>query len=364
MWCIFGFMPSIASHPYPHDLPTPRIPLISPVELRALLEGPAPPFLLDVRTPPGRKLARLPGDHHVPLSELGQRLAELPRDRPIVVYCQFGARAREAAGLLIEHGFTQVSALEGGLDEYSRVADPSIPRYWITPTAGELVLRQFPRPDSGCLAYLVGDPVEGEAILIDPGLDVTPYLHALSEARWKLTAIVETHTHADHLAGHHELHRRTDAPIVVGAHSPAAYPHRVLADGETFRIGRDEVEVLETPGHTLDHVTLRIGQTIFTGDTLLIGSCGRTDLGGGSPDLLYRSLHEKILTLPDETEVLPAHYGRRHALPDRYVSSLGFEKATNEALRLATLDAFRLYMTEGWPPKPADFDRIVDANLR
>jgi sulfur dioxygenase len=122
--------------------------------------------------------------------------------------------------------------------------------------------------------------------------------------------------------------------------------------------------VLDTPGHTRDHVTLRVGQTIFTGDTLLIGSCGRTDLGDGDPDLLYDSLTEKILRLPDETEVLPAHYGHRHALPDRYVSTLGFEKATNEALRLPTREAFRAYMTEGWPPKPTDFDRIVGENLR
>jgi glyoxylase-like metal-dependent hydrolase (beta-lactamase superfamily II) len=311
-----------------------------------------------------RKLAHLPGDAHIPLSELGRRYAELPRDRFLVAYCQLGGRAREAVALLQDRGFTQVAALEGGLDEYSRVADPSVPRYWITPTAGELVLRQFPRTESGCLAYLVGDPIDGEAILIDPGIDVTPYLQVLSEAHWKLGAIVETHTHADHLAGHHELHRRTGAPIVVGARSPASYPHRTLSDGETLRVGHDEMEILETPGHTRDHVTLRVGQTIFTGDTLLIGSCGRTDLGDGDPDLLYESLTEKILRLPDETEVLPAHYGQRHALPDRYVSTLGFEKATNDALRLPTREAFRAYMTEGWPPKPVDFDQIVGENLR
>jgi glyoxylase-like metal-dependent hydrolase (beta-lactamase superfamily II) len=357
-------MPRASLHPFPRPVSTPRIPVVSPIELRSLLEGPAPPLLLDVRPLAGRKLAHLPGDRHIPLSELGRRWAKLPRDRRIVAYCQFGGHARNAVALLRDRGFTKVAALEGGLDEYSRVADPSIPRYWLTPTAGELVLRQFPRTDSGCLAYLIGDPIEGEAILIDPGIDVSPYLRVLAEAHWKLDAIIETHTHADHLAGHHELHRRTGAPIVVGARSPAAYPHRILEDGETLRVGHDEVEVLETPGHTRDHVTLHVGETLFTGDTLLIGSCGRTDLGDGNPDLLYQSLTEKILRLPDETEVLPAHYGQRHALPDRYVSTLGFEKATNEALRLPSLAAFRQYMTDGWPPKPTDFDRIVDANLR
>jgi glyoxylase-like metal-dependent hydrolase (beta-lactamase superfamily II) len=357
-------MAESAPHPYPHPVVGPRVPLVSPLEMRSLLDGPTPPLLLDVRPEAERRLAHLPGDRHIPQSELGRRSAELPRHRFVVAYCQFGSHARRAVEFLLDQGFTQVAALEGGLDEYARIADPSVSRYFFTPTAGELVLRQFPRTESGCLAYLVGDPIGGEAILIDPGIEVTPYLAALSEARWRLTAIVETHTHADHLAGHHELHRRTDAPIVVGAHSPAAYPHRNLSEGEAFNVGRDEVLVLETPGHTRDHVALRVGQTIFTGDTLLIGSCGRTDLGDGNADLLYQSLTEKILRLPDETEVLPAHYGRRHALAERYVSTLGFEKATNEALRLPSLDAFRAYMTEGWPPKPADFDRIVDANLR
>jgi glyoxylase-like metal-dependent hydrolase (beta-lactamase superfamily II)/rhodanese-related sulfurtransferase len=356
-------MAESVSHPYPHAMATPRVPLVSPLELRSLLEEPIPPVLLDIRPMAERQLAHLPEDRHIPQSELGHQFSELPRDRLVVAYCQFGSHARRAVDFLQSQGFTQVAALEGGLDEYSRVADPSIPRYWLTPTAGELVMRQFPRTDSGCLAYLIGDPIEGEAILIDPGIDVAPYLQVLSEATWRLSAIVETHTHADHLAGHHELHRRTNAPIVVGSRSPAAYPHRTLAEGETLNVGRDEVLVLETPGHTRDHVALRVGQTIFTGDTLLIGSCGRTDLGDGDPDLLYQSLTEKILRLPDETEVLPAHYGRRHALPERYVSTLGFEKATNEALRLSSLETFRTYMTEGWPPKPADFDRIVNANL-
>jgi glyoxylase-like metal-dependent hydrolase (beta-lactamase superfamily II)/rhodanese-related sulfurtransferase len=356
-------MPEPPSHPYPHPTTAPRVPLVSPTELRSRIEGATPPLLLDVRPPRERKLARLPGDRHIPLSELGHRLPELPTDRPIVVYSQFSSEAQRAVELLLAQGVDAASALDGGLDEYSRVVDPTVPRYWLTARAGELVMRQFPRPDSGCLAYLVADPVEGEAILIDPGLEVGPYLQAVAESHWKLTAIVETHTHADHLAGHHELHRRTDAPIVVGARSPAAYPHRTLADGETLTVGRAEVVALETPGHTRDHVTLRIGPAIFTGDTLLIGSCGRTDLGDGNPEQLYESLTTRILPLPDDTEVLPAHYGVRHALPERYASILGFEKATNEALRLPTLEAFRTYMTEGWPPKPSDFDRIVAANL-
>jgi sulfur dioxygenase len=120
---------------------------------------------------------------------------------------------------------------------------------------------------------------------------------------------------------------------------------------------------LETPGHTRDHLTLRFQDKAFTGDTLLIGSCGRTDLGDGSPALLWESLTTKLLTLPDDTEVLPAHYGARHALPERFATTVGFERATNEALRQPDWPAFEKYMTEGWPPKPASFDEIVRRNL-
>jgi len=351
--------------PHPFFRP-PRLgaaPLVAPRELQRLLEGDAPPYLLDVRGGRERGLAAIPHDHHVPLDALPQALGDLPHDRPIVVYDQFGDRARRAAELLQDRGFPLAVALEGGIDEYARTADPSIPRYDRAGDSAELLVRQIPRPETGCLSYFLADPVERVGVLVDPGIDVTPYLELLRAGDWTLAAIVETHTHADHLAGHARLHAATDAPIYVSRRSPAAYPHRSLGEGEGIAFGREEITILETPGHTRDHLTLHVGDRILTGDTLLLGSCGRTDLGDGSPDLLWDSLRDKILKLPPETEVYPAHYGARHALPERYVSSLGFERAANEALAQPTREAFLTYMTEGWPPKPADFDRIVRENL-
>ena len=338
-------------------------PLVAPRELRRLLDGPSPPYLLDVRPIAERSIARLAGDHAVPLDLLPSRLASLPRNRAIVAYDQFGSRARQAAEFLQERGFPLAVALEGGLDEYARVADPAIARYDLDANGLDLVVRQLPRPDSGCLAYLLGDPIERVGVIVDPGREVTPYLGLLREEGWRLAAILETHTHADHLAGHAALHAATDAPIYVSHRSPAEYPHRTLSEDAAVDFGREEIRVLETPGHTRDHLTLRVRDKIFTGDTLLLGSCGRTDLGDGSPDRLWESLTDKLLRLPAETEVYPAHYGPRHALSERYVSTLGFERAVNEALGQPNREAFVAYMTEGWPPKPIDFDRIVRTNL-
>ena len=353
--------------PLPHPFVRPprggTVPLLPSSKLAELADSPTPPLLLDVRSAEERKYAHLPGDRHIPLALLGSALASLPRDRPIVTYDHFGAQARRAARFLLDRGFPLAAALDGGIEEYSRTVDAGVALYPADDPASRLVLRQFPRLEFGCLTYFLGDRDAREGVVIDPGRDVAPYRAFLTEGNWHLVGVVETHTHADHLAGHSALHAATDAPIYLSRRSEAHYPHRSLMDGESVRFGDEEVVVLETPGHTPDHVTLHARDKIFTGDTLLLGSCGRTDLGAGSPEHLYASLTEKILALPDDTEVYPAHFGPHHALPERHVSTVGFERASNEALTQGSLEAFVRYMTEGWPPKPADFDRIVRTNL-
>ncbi|MGP8076565.1 MAG: MBL fold metallo-hydrolase [Thermoplasmata archaeon] len=355
--------PDALPHPFVRPSRTGAVPLVSPVDLRRLIESDAPPLLLDVRSAEERAVVHLPGDLHTPLDTIGATLASLPHDRPLVTYDHFGAQARRAAGFLQSRGFPLAAALEGGLEEYSRVADPGLARYPEADPTAHLFLRQIPRPDAGCLAYFLGDRDAREAIIIDPGRDIAPYRALLAEGDWRLVGIVETHTHADHLAGHSALHAATDAPIHLGRRSEAHYPHRSLSDGDAIAFGTEELLVLETPGHTPDHVSLKTRDKVFTGDTLLLGSCGRTDLGGGSPEKLYASLTQKLLTLPSETEVYPAHFGAKHALTERYVSTIGFERVRNEALTQESLEAFVRYMSEGWPPKPLDFDRIVSANL-
>ena len=348
-------------HPFASPVAEDEVPRVRPAELAGARAGGTGPVLIDLRPPAERAFGHLPGDRSLPLSELLRDPAPLARGVPVLLYDHRGEFApRAAARLRREHGIL-AAVLEGGIDAYAREVDPALGRYEAADPA--FLTFQLPRPETGCLAYLLVDPRERRAIVIDPGLDVDPYLARLSAGGWSLEAIIESHTHADHLAGHARLHARTGAPIYLGRRSPASYPHRSLEAGEEVRAGELSVVALETPGHTMDHLTLRSGGRIYTGDTLLLGSCGRTDLGGGDPHALYRSLHDVLLHLPEETEVLPAHFGPRHALPARYVSTLALERATNEALRLGSEAEFLTYMTEGWPPKPADFDRIVAANL-
>ena len=349
-------------HPFPRPPKLPSAPWVAPGELAEWQERAEPPVLLDIRSAAERSGGHLPGDQWIPLAELPRRRGEIPRGRSVVVYDRNGGDAPAAARLLGEAGIGPLHLLAGGAEAYARDVDPSIGRY-DPDFGGPVGVVQMPRPETGCLAYLLGDPRERRAILIDPGLQIEPYLARLKEGGWTLEAIVETHTHADHLAGHAALHERTGAPIWVSHRSPAAYPHRTLSEGSTLEAGSVEVVAYETPGHTRDHLTLKLGPRVFTGDTLLIGACGRSDLGDGDPVLLYESLHGVLGRFPDEVEVYPAHYGPRHALPMQYRSTLGVERATNEALRIVDREGFVKYMTEGWPPKPAEFERIVAANL-
>ena len=348
-------------HPLPRTVSDGAVPHLAPAELDQALR--ATVTFLDVRPSAERAVSRLPGELWIPLPELPRRIDEVPRNAPVVVYDQFGSGARRAVRLLRDHGHARVAALEGGIDEYARTVDPTIARYSPGLADGRLLLAQLPRPDTGCLAYFIGDPDARIAVLIDPGHEVDPYLRRLRDGAWDLAAILETHTHADHRAGHAALHERTGAPILLGVRSPAQYPHERLRDGDAVEFGEEHLTVLETPGHTRDHLSLVVRDKVFTGDTLLLGSCGRTDLGDGSPELLWESLTTKLLDLPASTEVLPAHFGAHHALPDRYSSSIAFERATNEALLQPDRAAFLRYMTEGWPPKPAECDRIVAENL-
>ena len=172
----------------------------------------------------------------------------------------------------------------------------------------------------GCLAhasYLVADG--GEAAVVDPQRDVDHYLAEAAREGLRIKYVIETHLHADFVSGHRELAARSGAQIVIGAEANAAFPHLGVRDGQALRLGSIELRALETPGHTPESICWLIVENgrpakVLTGDTLFIGDVGRPDLAGGRgftpqnmASMMYDSLHQKLLTLPDDVEVWPAH---------------------------------------------------------
>jgi hydroxyacylglutathione hydrolase len=219
-----------------------------------------------------------------------------------------------------------------------------------------------------CLAhasYMIGS--EGEAAVVDPQRDVDIYLKAADEQNLKIRHIFETHLHADFVSGHKELAARTGAKIYIGAHANAEFPHVPLTDGFEVKMGAVRIRALETPGHTPESVCLPCA--VLTGDTLFIGDVGRPDLSKTHTSrelagLLYDSLHEKLLALPDAVKVYPAHgagslCGR--AMRAERSSTIGTERLTNYALQIASREEFIAQLTANLPSRPDYF--LEDAEI-
>jgi glyoxylase-like metal-dependent hydrolase (beta-lactamase superfamily II)/rhodanese-related sulfurtransferase len=181
----------------------------------------------------------------------------------------------------------------------------------------------------GCKSYLIGCEATRAAALIDPELSlIDHYLGAASQHGVHIRYIVDTHTHADHFSASRELGKTLSAPVVMHRMSPAPHASLRVDDGDMLIVGQLRLQVMHTPGHTRDSICLVGDDRIFTGDTLLIGGTGRTDLPTGDPHELYESLFEKVLKLPPETLVFPAHDYK-----GRISSTIGAEIADNPRLQ-------------------------------
>ncbi|QQS42582.1 MAG: MBL fold metallo-hydrolase [Acidobacteriota bacterium] len=235
----------------------------------------------------------------------------------------------------------------------------------------------------GCLAhasYYIGS--EGEAAIIDPQRDVDQYIEEAEANGEKIKYIIETHSHADFVSGHIELAERTGAEIIYGQKAATEFPTLKVKDGDELMLGNVRLRFLETPGHTPEGITILAEDTankdapikMFTGDTLFIGDVGRPDLVGSKGftaeqmgGMLYDSLHEKILPLPDETEVYPAHGAGSlcgKSLSSETWSSLGKQKKTNYALRPMSKEEFVKIVAADQPEVPAYFPVSASRNLK
>jgi glyoxylase-like metal-dependent hydrolase (beta-lactamase superfamily II) len=180
----------------------------------------------------------------------------------------------------------------------------------------------------GCKSYLIACPETCAAAVIDPALNlVDRYIGEINKNGLRLRYIVDTHTHADHFTGARLLREAFGAPIVMHRHAPAPFVDLHIDDGHSLPLGQMRMKFFHTPGHTRDSTAVYVEDRVFTGDTLLIQGTGRSDLPSGDADQLYDSLFGKLLALPDETMVFPAHdyKGRTH-------STIGEERASNPRL--------------------------------
>jgi glyoxylase-like metal-dependent hydrolase (beta-lactamase superfamily II)/rhodanese-related sulfurtransferase len=241
-----------------------------------------------------------------------------------------------------------------------------------------MFIEQFFVEGLGCASYLLGCEGAGVAAVVDPDRSVERYLNAAAARGVRITHILETHLHADHVSGNTDLAARTGAEIYVHETAGATFPHRTLRAGETLTLGNVALQVRHTPGHTPESVTvLVIDKTrsdipwmALTGDTLFVGDAGRPDLVGreAARELagqMHTSLTTELLSLPDGVLVWPGHGAGSlcgKSIGSVLSTTIGFERATNPALQPRTRDAYIDFATAELPEQPGNHQRIKAIN--
>jgi sulfur dioxygenase len=222
-----------------------------------------------------------------------------------------------------------------------------------------MIFRQLFDAVSGTYTYLLASRRGGEALIIDPVLDkVERYLQLVRELDVKLIKAVDTHLHADHVTGLGALRDRTHCITVMGEETHADVVSMRVAEGDRIEIEGVRLDVLYTPGHTDDSYSFLMADRVFTGDTLLIRGTGRTDFQNGDPRAQYDSIFNKLLKLPDETLLYPAHDYKGDT-----VSTIGEEKAFNPRLAVKSIDEYVDLMNNLKLPNPKMMDVAVPANV-
>jgi hydroxyacylglutathione hydrolase len=240
-----------------------------------------------------------------------------------------------------------------------------------------MYFKQLVKEDLGCASYIVGCPNAGTCAVVDPRIDMVDEILTLTASKgMHVTAIIETHNHADHISGHGELACRTGARIYVHEQANAAFPHQKLKDGDTLAFGVAKLRVIHTPGHRPEHIALAISDTsrsddpwlVLTGDSLFIGDVARPDLavpGTEGAAALYDSIFARLLELEDGVEVYPAHVAGSlcgRGMNAKTSSTIGFERKHNPAVAPRSRAEFIRAMNMNLPQRPPNMYNIVERN--
>jgi glyoxylase-like metal-dependent hydrolase (beta-lactamase superfamily II) len=240
-----------------------------------------------------------------------------------------------------------------------------------------MLFKQITHDDLGCASYLIGDEKAGEAAVIDPRFEIDEYLELARYRGVNIRHVLETHTHADHVSGHGRLVAATGARIHVHRAAAPSYEHEPFDDGWELEIGSLLVRALHTPGHRPEHTAFLLIDrrrsadpwAVLSGDSLFVGDVARTDLAveasTGAAEI-YRSIHDKLLVLPDDCEVWPSHLGGSMCggagIDMKVCSTIGFERAHNAGLAIESEREFVAHALARLGPQPPNFERIVQLN--
>ena len=238
-----------------------------------------------------------------------------------------------------------------------------------------MILRQFLHSDPVAASYLFGCGGRASAAVVDPVGEIAPYLRAAEETGMRILYVIDTHLHADHISAGRELAKAAGAEYVLHGDADVTFPFRGVRDGEVLELGNVTIEVLHTPGHTPEHISLLVTDRtrsrepwfVLTGHTLMVGDLGRTELATSAEDgarALFASV-QKLKALPDHLEVLPGAYSGSvcgRSLSGKPTSTIGFERRYNKAFAIDDATDFVRFMVAEIPPAPPEAAAVRATN--
>lgn len=278
---------------------------ISADELKRKLESGEDLFLLDVRTTEEFSDWHIPGAVNLPMDELLGKLSSLPKDKDIVTVCAHGMRSQMATQWLAGSGY-RATHLFGGMAAWNTIYDTALIPY----TAGrDFKVFQLKRLGKGCLGYVIVS--KGEMAVVDPSHHINEFVKIAGSMKKRITAVIDTHQHADHISGARLLAQETKAELFLNeldAYKFGGFTQ--LKDGEKIYLTDLPIEIMHTPGHTKGSTSFLIEKLLITGDILFVDGVARPDLRDKADEYandLYSTYHDKILNLSGSTHILPAH---------------------------------------------------------
>ena len=223
-----------------------------------------------------------------------------------------------------------------------------------------MIFKQVFDQKSSTYTYIIASAEGREALIIDPVLEnVEDYIKILNQLNLKLVKVIDTHIHADHVTGAGKLRDKTKCVTIMGEHTPTDAVEVKVKDDEIIQLDKFKIRALYTPGHTSDSFCFLMNNYLFSGDTLLINGTGRTDFQNGSSKDAYNSIFNRLLKLPDETLLYPAHDYKGET-----VSTIGKEKSSNPRLQVKNVDEYIDIMNNLNLKKPEKIDFNVESNLK
>ena len=316
-------------------------------------------FLLDVREPQEYSEFRIPGAVNIPLSRLfmpGSQ-SEIPKDKKIITICSHGNRSMVATFALAQNGIESTS-LVGGMALWNQVLNATALKH------GDITIIQVEKVGKGCLSHIIGSG--GEAVVIDPTYPAAKYVEFAQKEGLRITGVIDTHQHADHVSAAKELAQMTNSKLYFSKIEEYKFESEKVEDGNTIPFGSKHLRAIHTPGHTAGSMSYVLDDKyVFSGDILFVEGIGRPDLRDQAEEYaakLYDTLHGKLLKFSDDTKIFPTHHGEGVKPTEGGI----YYTTVSMAKKLPLLDlekaAFVSKVVSITTPRPMNYSMIIKIN--